>query len=278
LTLLAILIIGLGVYWRYKKYGLGPRIFSILYIDGFNLKSIGNILSIVGIIVIIFALFQPWYQASYMISGNTGDISFATDETMNLLTIDGINGIQFYIPSALGSEPLFNIAIPFALIIGIGLIFFILTTIGRYRSWKLGGKYLFRGIKVILPVILILIGIILIGIVLTEMAPPIGDTSVENSIVQLLSDITGAPMGGQSMIVIPQGDTEVRVDIQWGLGYGGMLLLLAGVILIVAGILEIASHKKFFEPKMVKKSRKEKRMEKVKGSDEDIERKDDEIY
>lgn len=276
LTLLLILIIGFGIYWRHRKYGLGPRIFSILYIDGVNLKSIGNVLCILGIIVIIFALFQTWYQASYMISGDTGDISFATEETMNLLTIDGINGIQFYVPSASGSVPFYNVAIPFALIIGIGLIFFILTTIGRYRSWKLGWKYLFRGIKVIFPVVLILIGIILIGVVLTEMTPPTGDTSVDNSIVQLLNDISGAPMGGHGMIIIPQGDTEVRVDIQWGLGNGGKILLLAGFIFIFAGILEIASHTKFFEPKMVKKSRKEKRKEKAKKLNETSEFTNDE--
>ncbi len=266
LTLLSILILGIGIYLRYKKYGLGPRIFSILYIDGLNLKSIGNIICMVGIVFIIFALFQPWYHVSYTLSGDTSYVSFATNEPMELLVIDGVNGIQFYMPSALGSVPLYNIAIPFALVIGIGLIFFILTTIGRYRSWKLGGKYLFRGIKVMLPVILIIVSIVLIGVLLKEMIPPTGDTSVDNSIVQILNGISESPIAGQNTIIMQQSDVDIGVDINWGLGDGCKYLLLGGSILIVSGILEIASHKKFFEPKMPDKSSEKRRKEKAKES------------
>lgn len=261
LTLLSILILGIGIYLRHRKYGLGPRIFSILYIDGLNLKSIGNILCIVGIIIIVFALFQPWYHISYTISGDTSYVSFATNEPMELLVIDGVNGIQFYMPSASGAIPLYNISIPFALIIAVGLILFILTTIGRYRSWKLGRKYLFRGIKVMLPVILIITAIVLIGMLLTEMMPPTGDTSVDNSIVDILTGISASPIAGQNTIVMQQSDVNIGVDVDWGLGDGCKYFILGGIILIISGILEIASHAEFFEPKIPYKSRKRRKEE-----------------
>ncbi|RKX95282.1 MAG: hypothetical protein DRP55_10440, partial [Spirochaetes bacterium] len=57
LTVVSLGVILYRIYRRHKKYGLGPRVVSMLYIDGFNLKSIGNILCFVGIIVAIVGLF-----------------------------------------------------------------------------------------------------------------------------------------------------------------------------------------------------------------------------
>ena len=58
-TVLSLLLIGFFIYRRHKKYGLGPRIISLLYIDGMNVKSIGNILCILAIILAILGLMFP---------------------------------------------------------------------------------------------------------------------------------------------------------------------------------------------------------------------------
>ena len=63
-TIASLAFIIFRIYRRHKKTGLGPRIVSILYIDGLNFKSIGNIMCIVGIIVALFGLINPWYGVS----------------------------------------------------------------------------------------------------------------------------------------------------------------------------------------------------------------------
>jgi hypothetical protein len=148
------------IYRRKKLTGLGPRLISIFYIDGFNIKSIGNILCIIGIILAIYSLFNPWY----LISTDITLSGYETSGLVNIMSIDGIDGIQFQIPGFTGPIPVGSIKIPFSLIIGVGLIFLILGTIGLSKSKKLGNKYLFRGIRLLLPVIFILLIIIGLGL------------------------------------------------------------------------------------------------------------------
>lgn len=240
ITLLSLLILIYFIYRRRKNTGLGPRVFSLFYIDGSNQKSIGNILCIVAIIITILALFYPWYivTANVVIppSQNTG--------SFDALSVDGINGIQIRLPNRNGPVPLGTIAVPFYLIIAIGLVFLVLSTIGVSESNKLGKKYVLRGIRLFIPFVLILFFILAIASIIPLFSPPTLEGNAQmNAAVQAIS---AAPFSGQYDITTPEIDGGL-IQLKWGFGIGAYLLLVAGIILLVAGLMEITAHVRLFE-------------------------------
>jgi len=259
LTVISLCIIAFRIYRRHKKYGLGPRIVSMFYIDGFNIKSIGNIICIIGIIIAVFGLFHTWYEISVGI--NAGD--FGTEGMIDLMSIDGIKGVQISFPGSGGPIPIGSLVIPFSAIIGIGLFLMVLTTIGISTSKKLGHKYIGRGIKLLFPIVMILIAIMAIGMVIPSfIAGDTGEATMEN----VFDSISGSPFGGTKTLMISEaGDGgQVEVDMQWGLGLGGQLLIAAGIILLIAGIVEVIAKTSFFEGGPIEKS-KEQKPKKPKG-------------
>ena len=257
ITLLLFALNGFLIYRRHKKHGLGPRIVSILYIDGLNLKSIGNILCIVGIFIAIFGLLYPWYQVSYDTSALGISEEFRTFGMTQLMEIDGVNGIQIIIPGQNGFSPLGTISIPFSLVLGVSLIFLIVTTIGVAYSKKLGGKYIWRSIRLLIPILLILFVIMLLGSIISSEI--IGSNEASDSIVNVLNSISSSPLGSEETFNIGVGNgLYAPLKMKWGLGLGGQLLLLAGAIIIIAGILELISRKTFFEEKIYEKPHKKK--------------------
>jgi hypothetical protein len=238
--LITILIIGFlvyRIYSCYKKTGLGPRIVSMLYIDGINAKSIGNILCIVGIIVAFFALVNPWY----IVSTDIQVTGYETEGAANMMTLDGINGIQLQIPGLTGPISMGSVIIPFSLLLGIGLLFLIIATIGVNKSKKLGRKYILRGVRLFIPFIVIVIVLFALGSIPFESFVP-GDANVDISGV--MGTISGSPFGGQQTVAIP--DISGQIQLQWGFALGGYLLLLSGIILIISGILESVANAEFF--------------------------------
>ena len=255
--IIAIVILGVlffRIYRRHRSTGLGPRIVSMFYIDGLNAKSIGNILCIVGMIVAIASLIYPWYTIStdIMVSG------YETHGLADMLTIDGINGIQIQVPGLTGPMPLGSFTVPFSLLIGISIVFLIIASIGIAQSRKLGRKYIYRGIRLFIPVILIIILIMALGMIPFESMADTGESGVD--IGAVVGAISGSPSGGQQMVNIPE--INGQIEFQWGFGLGGILLVVAGILLVVAGGLEIMANTDFFTgatsavPKKVKKSKK----------------------
>ena len=250
LTAVSISLIVFRIYRRHKKHGLGPRIVSMFYIDGFNIKSIGNILCIVGIIIAVFGLFNLWYVVSINI--NVED--FETAGTVDMIAIDGIDGVKINLldPSS-GPVQLGSLSIPFSLFIGLGLVFLVLATIGISSSKKLGRKYITRGIKLLIPVIIILAVIMALGMI------PFGsvaDGNADATVEEILGSISSAPFGGQKTIPVYESGVSGQISFQWGLGLGGQLLLVAAIILLVAGIMEIIAKTSFFKEKTSDKSKK----------------------
>jgi VPS62-like protein len=249
-TAVSISLIVFRIYRRHKKHGLGPRIVSMFYIDGFNIKSIGNILCIVGIIIAVFGLFNLWYVVSIDI--NVED--FETAGTVDMMTIDGIDGVKINLldPSS-GPVQLGSLSIPFSLFIGLGLVFLVLATIGISSSKKLGRKYITRGIKLLIPIIIILAVIMALGTI------PFGSVAggnVDSTVEEILGSISSAPLGGQKAIPVYESGVSGQISFQWGLGLGGQLLLVAAIILLVAGIMEIIAKTSFFKEKVSDKSKK----------------------
>jgi hypothetical protein len=243
ITVLSLLLLGFLVYRRHKKYGLGPRVVSLAYIDGGNAKSIGNILCIVAIIVAILGLLYPWY----VVSANVSVPSYKETGTFNALYIDGLSGVQIRLPDRSGPVPLGTFVLPFYLLIGISLVFIVLSTIGVSQSKKLGKKYLLRGARLFVPFILIFIVILLVASIIPQVAPVNikGNTDVQAA----MNAVSASPFNGQYTVPITGVEGGGSVHLQWGFGIGAYLLLFSGIILIMAGLLEIAAHAQFFEEK-----------------------------
>lgn len=260
-AILIICIMVFQIYRRHKKTGLGPRIISIFYIDGFNTKSIGNILCIIGIILAIYSLITPWY-------GVTSDITISGYETegmADVITVDGTQGIQIQVPGLTGPMPMGSITMPFSLLIGIGLVFLFFNSVGISESKKLGRKYIFRGIRLFVPFIFIFIIILSLSAIPFESMVETGESGV--NVQQIIGAISGSPFGGQETITI--SGVQGQIELQWGYGLGGYLLLFSGIVLVISGLIEITTDTTFFGQKVEKKSKKEKNNEKMKEKDEE---------
>ena len=250
LTVITLCILLFRVFKRYNRTGLGSRIISILYIDGFNAKSIGNILCIFGIIIAIFSLINPWY----VISTDIRISGYETHGIADMMTVDGINGIQIQIPGLTGPIPIGSLMIPFSLLIAIGLVFLIIASMGVTQTKKLGRKYILRGVKLLIPIV-----IIIIAIMFLDMIPYESMADTEGSIVdigEVLETISGSPSGGQTVVAVP--DVLGQIELNWGFGLGGLLLLIAGFILIISGFFEIYANTELFTAKTIDKSKKQK--------------------
>ena len=250
-SIISLCFIFYRVYRRHQKYGLGPRILSFFYIDGLNLKSIGNILCIIGVIMALYGLILPWYGVSI----NVKSQEMTTQGMVNLIMIDGINGVQInLLESDSGLVQFGSFQMPFSLLIGIGIVFFILGTIGVSKSKKIGKTYISRGIKIVLPIIVILIIFMMIKMM------PIGISGDDNSgmvFVNVLFDsISGAPVGGEKSLPITVSGSEGLIEMKWGLGMGGQLLIFGGLILVLAGIVEIIFNSIFFEERKISEDSK----------------------
>lgn len=249
ITVILLAIAIFRIYRRQKKYGLGPRIVSMLYIDGPNPHTIGNILCIVGIILAIIGLFGTWYTVSVTINTSVYQVSEPTD----IITLSGANGMQIYMPTQYGPMPMGSLVFPFAYVLLIGIFFTILSTIGIHKSRKLGLKYVFKGIRFIVVILIIIIALMLINN-LAGIAPS-EDSGDGNFIVDLLSRISGNPTGGTYSVQDVFPDATGDISFQWGLGSGAIYLIVSGIILLVAGILEIIAKKEFFQPKIPEKQK-----------------------
>ena len=244
---------------RHKKYGLGPRIVSMFYIDGPNLKSIGNILCIVGIIIAIAGLFGNWYMVSYDFTSSGELEGLETGGWQNLLEIDGFNGIRLVVPGESGPMPVGTFVFPFSLLLGIGIVFLIIATIGVSQSKKIGYKYIWRGIRLFIPIILIIVVIMTLG----NIAGSIGEDLEGAETGDIFSSISSSPMGGDGSFDFTYVEEDVEetatLNMKWGLGLGGTLLLLAGILIIASGVIEIIANTVFFQTKIpVGKPKKEK--------------------
>ena len=248
IIMISILIEIFFIYRRHKKYGLGPRIISIFYIDGFNLKTIGNILCIVGIIIVVISLFYPWYVVSYDAQSDINPVGgFGVPLEGDLIYIDGINGFRATIPGSTEPLPISSMPIPFSLVIGISILFLVLATVGIPLSKKLGWKYIWYGIKLLIPVILILIGLMLLGMISSGLT---GGVSDYFDVKLVIDSISSSPFGGNTAVPVSVSGVNGLINLRWGLGLGGWLLLITGIIMFVAGILEIVAKTQFFATKV----------------------------
>ena len=244
LAIIILIAVFVKIYFKHKKYGLGPRKISMLYIDGFNLNTIGNILCILGIILAFVGIYTQWYVISADIQSN---VLPAGRGIFDLMVIDG-SGINMYMPGPSGTVPLGTVIFPFAAILMIGVILMILSTIGVHKSGKLGTKYIFRGIRFVIVIVILIIAIVAIGTFSGETSESTSESG--RFISGMLKSISGNPLGGKLTDSISDNDFTANVKMHWGFGSGAIILIVAGIIMLVAGILEVFANKIFYEPEI----------------------------
>ena len=254
----------LRIIRSHNKTGLGKRIFSILYIDGPNLKTIGNLLTIAGIVFAVMSLFHPWYSISVDI--DAGD--FKTGGMVEVVTINGEDGVLVNtLESNSGMIQVFAFPLPFSFIIGLGIFFLILGTVGVQKSKTLGRKYWIAGIKLALPILLILIFVAqspnLIGMVPMEL-----DEESED----LVDTVSSTPWEGEETSDVGEYGTA---HMKWGIEQGGWYLLYAGALLFVAGILEILANKDFYAPDPKSQKTIQDIRQKIEGLEKELDLKKD---
>ncbi|MGF3553906.1 MAG: hypothetical protein ACQXXF_01340 [Thermoplasmatota archaeon] len=220
----------------------------MFYIDGFNLKSIGNILCIIGIVIAFISLFNTWYFVSMNVSELNEYSGMQTSGIQDIIKVHGLNGIQISILGENGFKPVATVSIPFGIFIGIGLLFLIIATIGISHSKKLGRKYIGKGVRFFVPIILILLIIMAINSFISSNEP-------NNTMGEILNSISSSPFGNQKTFYVTQDDVTVSIPMSWGLGLGTQLLLVSGIIFVLAGVFEIFSNTQFFVTKEQEKNK-----------------------
>jgi hypothetical protein len=150
-------------------------------------------------------------------------------------------------PGLDGPVPMGSAVVPFGLVLLLGMFLMIPATMGVHRSRKLGMKYLFRGIRFVIAIIILLGAIIAIGFMIPGGSSGFGGG---NYVSDLLKSISSSPMAGEYSFTINEANVTGDVTAKWGLGLGAVLLLISGIIFIVAGVLEIVANKVFFETKI----------------------------
>ena len=232
---LALFAIGVAIaivviYRRYRRDELHSPYTSLLHIDGMNMRSIGNLLAIAGIIIGIAALFFPWYTVAADIDAG----SYSTPGSVDIITIDGTDGFQVnLLEENSGMIQIGAVPVAFSLIVGAGVLLFVLGTIGASRQ-RTGRRYISRAVRFWIPVILILVAVVMLQLLAFYLedagVPP--DTS--GDVEEILSTLSSRPFGGATTLSLPEYGT---VQLDWGLGAGGLLLILAGILLLIGGIL-----------------------------------------
>jgi hypothetical protein len=220
-----------GIAKLYKQGALRVRTF----LGGRG--GIGLIIGLVSVFLTALALFLPWYTITA--SSEFGALSQNGGAT--LMTMDGIHGVivnTFFAgvtsDSSSGYMNIFSTQLPFAIILGVGLILLALDVIGVKSGKSLGKKLMFGIVFTLLPVILILVFISQLPAFIPFAYGLFPGQGIPSQVVSLVNSIAANPIQGTGSSVMPiVGSTTVT----WGLGIGSFLFIIAAVLRLVGGII-----------------------------------------
>jgi hypothetical protein len=155
------------------------------------------------------------------------------------MTIDGINGIQINLfldagDSASGYSSLFFLQVPFAVIIGVGLVFLALDVIGVKSGKSIGLKFILGAVTSLLPFVLILVFIVILPSFLPFASSLVPGQTLPSQVEDMVGTIAGNPVYGTTTQQFP---TVGAITINWGFGIGAYLFVVAAVIRIIAGFM-----------------------------------------
>lgn len=239
LLLLVVYILARGGWKVFNIYRMIKK--GKLWVFKF-LKSKGSIFLILGIVSILIAfiaLFLPWYTISA--SSETGPL--AQEDMVNLMSIDGVNGVSANLffgsgESTSGYKNVFSTQLPFSIIFAAGLILLALDIIAIKSGKKLGTKFIMGAIFSLIPFILILIFISQLTTFLPWASMLLPGQDLPPQLEAMVSSIASNPIAGttsQSFEVV--GLTTVN----WGFGFGAYLFFIAAILRVVSGIFMLST-------------------------------------
>jgi len=229
------------IYRRHKKTGLTWPYSSLFRVYKPNVNSIANILAVAGIVIAVISLFYPWYAVEVDIN----DGPYQTTGAVDVLAINGRDGLQVnLLEENSGMVQIGAVPIAFSLIVGAGILLFILRTIGANER-QAGRKYISRGIHFWIPVIFIIIAVIVLKSLVFQIDNTGASDAAVDEIQDILGKVAGQPWGGQATASYPSFGTT---DLHWGFGLGAYLLIAAGVLLVTGGVLSIITGKRRTAP------------------------------
>lgn len=198
--------------------------------------SIGLALGIAAIVIMVIALFLPWYTIAA--SSDSGPL--AKQGGVTLMTIDGINGMQVNLfmgpggDSTSGYSSLFFMQIPFAILIAVGVVLLVFDLIGVKSGKNIGRKFILGAITSLLPFILIFLFMTQLPSFLPFASGLVPGQSIPTQLDTMVHAIAGNPVYGTTS---QQFDVIGTTTVNWGFGIGAYLFLVAAAIRIAAGFI-----------------------------------------
>ena len=198
--------------------------------------GIGLILGLVAILITVVALFLPWYTITA--SSQSGPL--AGQGGVTLMSIDGISGMQINLFLGTGGDAtsgyasLFFMQIPFAIIIGVGLVFLALDVIGVKSGKSLGTKFILGALTLLLPFILIFVFIMEMPAFLPWASGLVPGQSIPTQVNDIVRTMASNPVYGTTS---QQFDVVGLTTVNWGFGIGAYLFLVAAAVRIAAGFI-----------------------------------------
>ncbi|MCW4022017.1 MAG: hypothetical protein ACOWW1_00455 [archaeon] len=190
------------------------------------------VLGLLGVIIYLVALLSPWYTCS----GNIQTTMISTEGTVDIITLDGVNGLQVnMLQGSEGVAPLFAIVIPFSIMFISSVLLNVLDIISTEKPSKLSKSYIISGITSLIPAILIIVAVISLTVLIESVAGSFsGGQALPPEVTDIVSAISAAPFGGTTTQTI---DSAGTATVSWGVGIGVYLFIVAAAIKIVAGIM-----------------------------------------
>ncbi|MCL4435319.1 MAG: Vps62-related protein [Thaumarchaeota archaeon] len=198
--------------------------------------GVGLILGIAAIAITLVALSTPWY--SITASSVTGPL--AGERPVELMNIDGVNGLQVNMflgsdsESSSGYRSLFSTQIPFATVIGAGIVMLALDVIGVKSGKKMGRKFMVGAVTSLIPFVLIYVFISSLPSITPLASQLSGAQNIPIEAVQTIQDVSSSPISGTAQQIFP---TVGVTTLRWGFGLGAYLFIIAAVLRIIAGFM-----------------------------------------
>ena len=199
--------------------------------------GIGLMLGIVAILVTAAAFFLPWY--SITASSQIGPL--AQEGGVTLMSMDGVRGftVNMFVgaggsDSTSGFMSLFSTQMPFAIIIGAGIVLLALDVLGVRSGKSLGKKLMMGIIGTLLPIIVILLFISQLPSFVPFAAGLFPGQGVPVEVESMMRAIAANPIQGTTGSQFPiVGFTTVN----WGLGFGAYLFVVAAALRLIGGLI-----------------------------------------
>ena len=221
-------VIYLVLRGAWTLFGLGRSVWNRKVFGG---VGFGSVIAIIGAMVAIFAIWQPWYYLTL----NVPEGDYRTDGEVTVLKMDGVRGLQVNDPqSNRGLVSLYAIKVPIGLVMVSGFVFLVLDVIKAKNTGELRGRLIRSGVfRMLVPVVPILVIIMVLGSIISTSVSEMVEEKVPDTVEVMLGTLQTSPVLGHF-----SGEIEElgNVKLRWGLGLGSLLMLAGGLLQVLGGL------------------------------------------